>query len=111
MKLQKIDRRRSVMFIAAILLFGANACAEEGGVVTVESTRELIEMELRAGASSEEIEAFFERNGIVHSYDRFQNRYQGRIGVSDTQVIFILLLLDETRRYIRHDVQYHYISL
>ena len=41
--------------------------------------KRLIAEELYVGASSEAIEAFFERHGILYSYDEFADRYQAII--------------------------------
>lgn len=71
---------------------------------TSEGVRVLIESELALGASSQEIESFFNRHSLPFGFDRYANRYYGIIrdvspdpGVD--QAIVIYLNVDELKRF------------
>ncbi len=67
-----------------------------------EEVRVLIANELKLGASSAEIEEFFNRHKIDYSYDRFFDRYSGIIrDVTNSKVvdqaILIYIYVDEDK--------------
>ena len=81
-----------------------------------EEVRVLIANELEAGASSHEIEEFFERHQIGYSYDRFFHRYQGIIrDVDDSRVVdqavLIYIYVDEEKSFTSSEVSDSFTAL
>ena len=71
--------------------------------------RKLVEQDLEVGASSETIEAFFEKYEIGYSYNRFANRYRGMVRDVEnnsilTQNVVIHIYVDENKNFVRADV-------
>ena len=84
--------------------------------ITVEEMRTIIDSELAVGASSQDIEAFFERSGISYSYDTYNERYQSIIrDVSPysfvDKAISIRIHTDSNKNFARAVVYSSYRSL
>jgi hypothetical protein len=84
--------------------------------IAVEEVRIMIDRELSIGSSAVEIELFFDRHGIVNSFDSFHERYQAII--RDVSPYFfvdkdiqIYIYTDLDKNYIRSEIFYSYTFL
>jgi len=74
-----------------------------------QEVRQLIENNLKVGASSKEIKAFLEEQGLGGSYSRFSNRYRSIIrdvahDPKLSQAVVIYLYVDDRKRFLRAKV-------
>ena len=84
--------------------------------VSVDTVRAMIDEDLSIGASTQEIESFFEQHGLANSFDRFQDRYQSIIrDVSPYSFIDksvrIYVHTDSERKFVRAEVFLSYTFL
>ena len=72
-----------------------------------------INSSLKPGDSADKMEAYFENEGLVLSYDRFQGRYHSiiRHPESNFHAITIVIFVDEKRRFIRAEADDSYTFL
>jgi hypothetical protein len=70
-----------------------------------------IASELREGASTDEIEDFLTRHGVVFGYDRFQSQYQGLVRISEFAVVNVYLNVDRDKKFVSGEAQVTLTSL
>ncbi len=75
-----------------------------------EEVRKLISNELKVGASSVEIEGFFQRHQVGYSYNKYFKRYKGIIRDVDNsrvvdQDVLIYIYVDEDKLFTSSEVQ------
>ncbi len=90
---------RVLFLLSALMLAGCFPTLD----ITPEEVEEKINSTLKPGDSAEKIEAYFEKEGLGSSYDRFLNRYQSiiRHPESNFHAITIYVYVDENKRFIR----------
>jgi uncharacterized membrane protein len=100
--------RREIYFVIIASLLVC-ACAPQKH--TAEEIQIMVNREIKAGASSGEIEAFLRKQKIKFSYDKFAGRYQSLIRRGEFSAIVLYVNVDERKRFVRAEAQNSYTGL
>jgi hypothetical protein len=104
------------MKLARVAILGL-AVLSSGCYQTLDTTPEQVKTEissaLRPGASSTDIEAYFQGRGLEFSYDQYLSRYQAiiRHPKSNFHAITIHIVVDQQKRYVSVEAEDSYTFL
>jgi len=103
------NRFALLLLLGSLMLVGCLSTLD----TTPREVEEKINSYLKTGDGAEKIEAYFKKEGLEVSYDRFSNRYQSIIRHSESNfhAITIYVYVDENKKFIRVESDNSYTFL